>query len=102
MHHTTLADLSIVYISIQIAALERALSKFGIIELSRTGRIAINRGEYLFGRQGMPSESEDGKNSVKSIRIGEGGQDGVYGGSYVEGILYHLPMIDSFVSNSFN
>lgn len=32
----------------QIVALQRALSKFGIVELVRTGRVALKRGENLF------------------------------------------------------
>lgn len=63
----------------QITAFTRTVAKFGIMELSRTGRIAINRGEYLFGR--LPSsDSDSSSHQPRSIRvIGYDADQGVYG-----------------------
>ncbi len=41
------------------AAFKHNLSKFGILEFSRTGRIAINRGEYLFDPMSRYGGAED-------------------------------------------
>ncbi len=64
---------------LQITAFTRTVAKFGIMELSRTGRIAINRGEYLFGR--LPSgDSDSSSNQPRSIRVkGNDADQGVYG-----------------------
>lgn len=61
------------------------MAKFGILELSRTGRIAINRGEYLFGKASMQPDldaTSDGTSKTVMIR-GAGGHD-VYGGGTVD------------------
>lgn len=52
----------------KIAAFKRNVSKFGIIEFSRTGRIAINRGEYLFdpmSRYEIDGSNDDTSRSIK-------------------------------------
>ena len=61
-------------------AFQRALNKFGILELVRTGRIALKRGESLFkgntwtAGQASPSPAPAAAPSLAS-------KDGVYGGS---------------------
>lgn len=66
------------------AAFSHNLSKFGILEFSRTGRIAINRGEYLFDPMSRFEVAEDeyeyGRDSTgKSIKVKAGKHEmGVY------------------------
>jgi hypothetical protein len=49
------------------------------MELSRTGRIAINRGEYLFGRL-TSGDSDPSGSQPRSIRVkGNDADQGVYG-----------------------
>ncbi len=60
------------------AAFKHNVSKFGIIEFSRTGRIAINRGEYLFDPMSRYGGAEDG-NLGRSIKVQDGKHEmGVY------------------------
>lgn len=40
----------------QTVAMQRVLSKFGVMEVCRTGRISLKRGELLLEQSGIPSE----------------------------------------------
>ena len=53
----------------KIAAFKRNVSKFGIIEFSRTGRIAINRGEYLFDPMSRYEIDESSDVRSRSIKV---------------------------------
>lgn len=60
------------------AAFKHNVSKFGILEFSRTGRIAINRGEYLFDPMSRYGGAED-VDSGRSIKVQDGKHEmGVY------------------------
>jgi hypothetical protein len=41
---------------LQTVAMQRVLSKFGVMEVCRTGRISLKRGEVLLEQSGIPSE----------------------------------------------
>jgi acetolactate synthase-1/3 small subunit len=61
------------------AAFKHNVSKFGILEFSRTGRIAINRGEYLFDPMSRYEGAEVTDSSGKSIKVQAGKHEmGVY------------------------
>ena len=59
------------------AAFKHNVSKFGIMEFSRTGRIAINRGEYLFDP--MSRFAAEDSDTGRSIKVQAGKHEmGVY------------------------
>jgi len=61
------------------AAFRHNVSKFGILEFSRTGRIAINRGEYLFDPMSRFDGGDSGLEAGKSIKVTAGQHEmGVY------------------------
>lgn len=53
----------------KIAAFKRNVSKFGIAEFSRTGRIAINRGEYLFDPMSRYEVDGSDNGTSRSIKV---------------------------------
>ena len=42
------------FMRMQTVAMQRVLSKFGVMEVCRTGRISLKRGEELLEQAGVP------------------------------------------------
>lgn len=71
----------------KLAAFTRNAAKFDILELSRTGRIAINRGEYLFDRLSsfQGGSQDDASPTGRSIKVrNQNKKMDVYGGTTMD------------------
>lgn len=71
----------------KLAAFTRNVAKFDIMELSRTGRIAINRGEYLFDRLSsfQGGSQDDASPAGRSIKVrNQNKKMDVYGGTTMD------------------
>lgn len=55
----------------QTVAMQRVLSKFGVMEVCRTGRISLKRGEALLENVGSPPERRGVPQSAASQRKSE-------------------------------
>lgn len=58
----------------QLAALQKVMAKFGVVELARTGRVALKRGDALLAQSAMVAEgsssSSSGGSGIEGSRWG--------------------------------